>query len=331
MGKQDQSASRIDGLMERASAALVARAYFQCERLCVDALNVAHHARDYERMARVLLPLQEARRQKRQLAVDAGRVVVVDGDLPLPGDLKPGCYLVRPPRVGLDGQMLRESLDGAEIAGLVVTREPTTRTGQTPVVALGPVTVRVRLDPTPELMARSSSRGKRASGAKIATKIASKATASGGAAGAAGASSSAPGDEPLPTSAWFEHAMEALGDAAIAQVDDSRSVWTKVDELMLRLTTVPDHELLHQVLASACRDAAKAGPPKERLDRTSDGDEDDLDADEPDEREEPDDAVDEASDQNGTPPAPASKPRAPTRPQPRSETRRPTRERGQAD
>ena len=39
-------------------------------------LRRGFEARDYERMARICLPLQEARRQKMQLAQDARRVVV---------------------------------------------------------------------------------------------------------------------------------------------------------------------------------------------------------------------------------------------------------------
>ncbi|MFN3311207.1 MAG: ABC transporter permease, partial [Thermomonas sp.] len=44
------------------------RDYFAAERLCLEALELAHKACDYERMARICLPLQEARRQKRDLA-----------------------------------------------------------------------------------------------------------------------------------------------------------------------------------------------------------------------------------------------------------------------
>src|SRR5689334_10244420 len=64
--------TQIDRMMERASTALEAMRYFEAERLASTALRRAHAAADFERMARILLPLQEARRQKRQLAVDSG-------------------------------------------------------------------------------------------------------------------------------------------------------------------------------------------------------------------------------------------------------------------
>lgn len=66
----------IDELMEQASQKLVAMDYLACERLCLVALALAREARDFQRYARILLPLQEARRQRRQIAADAGVVVL---------------------------------------------------------------------------------------------------------------------------------------------------------------------------------------------------------------------------------------------------------------
>jgi hypothetical protein len=263
VSKTGQSArERIDALMEEASCALVARQYFQTERLCLEALNAANAVHDYERMARILLPLQEARRLKRQLAYDAGNVTLVDGDLPLTSQLRPGCYLVQPPRVGLDGRTLREALDRAEIPGVVVVREPTTRTGLWPIVALGPCTVRVRLEPPRDLRPIP---GKGRRGAKAATAgNSSKAGSKGGTGSKGGVAVRAPTEytirlDPvgLPPVEWFESALEALGDAAIREIDPARPCWLRVDELLLRLQTVPDHEKLHQRLAEACLEAAR--------------------------------------------------------------------------
>ena len=66
----------IDQIMERASERLLAMDYLECERLCSQALAQARAAGDFERYARILLPLQEARRQRRQIAVDAGVAVL---------------------------------------------------------------------------------------------------------------------------------------------------------------------------------------------------------------------------------------------------------------
>lgn len=63
--------------MEAASVALVQREYLKCERLCMESMAIAFAANDFDTYARILLPLQESRRLRRQTAEDAG-VFVVD-------------------------------------------------------------------------------------------------------------------------------------------------------------------------------------------------------------------------------------------------------------
>ncbi len=141
---------QIDGLMERASAALVETAYFKCERLCLEALQAAFRGKEYERMARICLPLQEARRQKRLAAVDTGRLVRLAA-APAEGEVEPepGCYLIEPMLVGADGRDLRDRADAAEVPVLVVVREPRTQLGAWPIVMIGPITVRTTVAPPP--------------------------------------------------------------------------------------------------------------------------------------------------------------------------------------
>jgi len=74
-------AGRIDELMERASQALVARRYLECERLCAEALRIAREAEQFERLGRIMLPLQECRRQRRQIAADHGVAVFTEARL----------------------------------------------------------------------------------------------------------------------------------------------------------------------------------------------------------------------------------------------------------
>ena len=68
----DSTPNPIDVLMEDASRRLVANDYIGSERLCLQALKQARQAEDFDRYARILLPLQETRRQRRQIASDAG-------------------------------------------------------------------------------------------------------------------------------------------------------------------------------------------------------------------------------------------------------------------
>lgn len=144
-------ARRIDETMERAAKALHETRYFECERLCADALRSAHRALDYERMARILLPLQEARRLKRQAAADAGRVRQCERPDEV-AHIEPGCVLMHPPNcVGVDGRALRDRADKEEIPLIVVVREPETREGLWPVVAVGASTVRTKVPPPKRL------------------------------------------------------------------------------------------------------------------------------------------------------------------------------------
>lgn len=142
----------IDDLMERASHALEAAEYFETERLCMKAIESAMRTSDFERLARICLPLQEARRQRRHLAADTGEVFLIRGRLPKPADIKPGCYLIEPPLLGIDGRTLRENANARGIPVIVVTHEPTTRKGTWPIVAVGTgprmqTSVRVYVEP----------------------------------------------------------------------------------------------------------------------------------------------------------------------------------------
>jgi len=142
----------IDDQMERASRALAETRYFEAERLAADALRKAHRLEDYERMARILLPLQEARRQKRILAADAGRIFTLRSIEELEAAKpEPGCWLLEPPLVGANGREFRERAEQKQIPIIIVVREPAKqaepRRGWWPIVMLGPVVVRTYVAP----------------------------------------------------------------------------------------------------------------------------------------------------------------------------------------
>jgi hypothetical protein len=200
----------------------------------VRAIERCRRSRDWERLARAVLPLQEARRQMRQIAMDAGRVAVLER-LPSRGEkVEPGFYLVEPPLIGLDARTFREMARGRRVPVLALAKEPTTASGQWPMVAVGgnlgaqamPVSVRVRVEPPAGL-----------TGAKTI----------------AGAGS-------VPDVAWVLATQEALGDAAIARVEEGRKAgWPadhRVEDLLEYLDAVPDHEKLLQGLAATAREAA---------------------------------------------------------------------------
>ncbi len=104
----------IDQIMEQASNELVAMNYATCEKLCMDALRLARAAEDFERYARILLPLQESRRLRRQTAVDAGVFVLAGRPRLSPSEileLHPrGCVvLLSPPYTRDDVKAVRDA------------------------------------------------------------------------------------------------------------------------------------------------------------------------------------------------------------------------------
>ncbi len=137
----------VADLMERAEASLRRRAWFEAERLAAKALSMARSEDEFEAMARILLPLQEARRQRLAEAFEVKKVKVVAEAPNEQTRVTPGVHLVEPPLVGADARRFRLLALEQEVPVAVVCREPITRLNECPVVAIGPVTIRARIDP----------------------------------------------------------------------------------------------------------------------------------------------------------------------------------------
>lgn len=217
-----QASGAVDEIMERASRALEGTSYFDAARLARDGLTRARRAADFGRMARIILPLQEARRQIREAAADTDRVAIVT-ELTRAA-LEPGAYLVQPPLIGVDARDIRERAERRRSPVIVVAREPLTRDGLWPIVAIAPTTIRAKVVPPWPLERVEASPSK---------------------------------DQPpaAPPMSWMLAAGEALGDAAIAGVPTDLPPAWRVDDLLDALDAIPDHEKLAQALAAACRDA----------------------------------------------------------------------------
>lgn len=213
--------------MERASHALFKTEYFDAQSLSLKAMKAALRARDFDRMARICMPLQEARRQLRHLATDTGRVTLVTQPLSASEAYEPGCYLVAPPMVGMDARSVRELLMRKKVAALVLCREPTTSAGLWPMVAVAESDAA----PFPPV---------------VRTRLAAPVTSKDG---------GALPDIALPDIAWLLAAQEALGDAAIAKVDPRWPADHRVEDLLEWLDAVPDHEKLSQALQATCLEA----------------------------------------------------------------------------
>lgn len=236
------SLSKLDQAMEDASVALVQRKYFAVERICIEALRTAIVAEDFERAARICMPLMEARRLKRQLAIDAAHVEIVKDPVGEGMTIRPGCYVVCPPRVGAEARTIRQLADAAEVPVVVIAREPATRAGLCPIVGVGPITVRAFVtEPMPALV-KAAPKARKKSKASAPTPMALPPAVF--------------GPWAPPPIEWILAASEALGDAAIA-MSTSPVAADRACELFARLQSCPDHEKLHQRLMEACELAAR--------------------------------------------------------------------------
>jgi hypothetical protein len=138
----------IDELTERARAALAKSRCFEAETIANEALHLARHERDFQRMARIVPPLLEARHQRLAPALDAGTITIVDTPFTDEVHIEPGCYLVQPPLVAADARRLRLAALSREVSVAVLTREPIVRVGLCPIVAISSgATVRTKIDP----------------------------------------------------------------------------------------------------------------------------------------------------------------------------------------
>jgi hypothetical protein len=139
---------KVDELMDAAEEALRGSKWFDAERHAQRALEMARTLDDWALMARIALPLQEARRQRVQsvMSPKAG-IRIVEGEVPEEVTVEPGCYLVQPPGVGADARRMRLAALRQDVPVTVLCREPRTRMGLCPVVAIGMLTVRTKIVP----------------------------------------------------------------------------------------------------------------------------------------------------------------------------------------
>jgi len=227
--------------MERASAALQSMDYAACEAGCLAALAMAGNARRWSDYARILLPLQESRRQRRMIAVDG---TVRLGTQGLDGDpvswltrFAPGCIVVTPSHAKEDAAQLH---DAARKEKLCVEVLYAVAEGSSWRLApfRGPLVEVHRPSPDPMWVNRwiGPSGDPNPEGV---VDVHSEGISSGAV-------------------EWFVDAAEALGDAALASIDDAVSLDETRTALEQCLEGVDTHEILHQRLGDTARALARA-------------------------------------------------------------------------
>jgi len=232
---------KIDDLMEKASRSLSHMSYFEAERMAIKALGMARQEDDFERMARIVMPLLESRRQRAEQALSVGEVTVLDDEISEDMKIELGCYLVQPPLVGAAARRFRLAALHREVPVVVVCREPRTQLGLWPVVAIGAGgSLRTRVDREPRTQLGLWPVVAIGAGGSLRTRV------------------DPPDDAEHPDPAWLLSALEELGDFAIQAIDPKRSPDRRIDKAIDYLDALPEHEGLHQYLEQACREAHKA-------------------------------------------------------------------------
>ena len=132
-----------------AERALKSARWFEAERAALASLDAAIDAGLHELAAEAVLPLQEARRQRVLMAIDAsgGTPCVIDDVEAELESVDEGVHLLVPHAVAADARRMRVVALQTETPMVAVCREPETDAGLVPIVAIGGVTVRAYVDP----------------------------------------------------------------------------------------------------------------------------------------------------------------------------------------
>ena len=246
------AAGELDAMMEAASQALARMDYLVCESHCLDAMAIARQRQDWPYYARILMPLQEARRQRRMIAAEAG---VRLGTASLEGD--PSAWL----------EHMRVANTQGDAAGCIVLTQPHNaddahRLAQA--VASSGRCIEILLADSPVTASQWTLRAYADDGPDVDCTIPAPPAGwrdrwlgpEDGRQAAVDASAAT--TEDVSRSAyrpvdWFLDGAEALGDAAIAQVQTPLGQSERVVILERCLKVVTDHEKLHQALEKAAR------------------------------------------------------------------------------
>lgn len=208
--------------MEAASQALVAMDYLGSEAICLVALKQARQEKDWDSYARILMPLQEARRQRRMIAADAE--LYFGSSEPISSlDRLTGCIVATQPmtreQVHQLDQQARQANGFVEWLWADNSIDASTWTIRS---FTGPdVSCQVPAPPRAWLDCWT------AGNSEI---------------------------NQLTAAHWFIEASEKLGDAALEQVTAPAGSIERLEQLEAMLDVVTDHEILHQRLGDAARD-----------------------------------------------------------------------------
>lgn len=228
------SQMEINELMEQASVALQRMAYLHCEALSLQALAQAREAQDWWAYARILMPLQESRRQRRMIAMEGTLLIAPEMDeaqlLAAMGTPAAGAIVLTPPWSTEKVNALAIKLHDQQAYAEVFFARP----GESLWVFESTGTLHATCEmPAPP-------------GDWLNRPILNEQLKS------------------LPTdtqqrdpAGWLLAASEKLGDSALAKLDKGQSLAGQVAHLEACLSVVTDHEIIHQTLFETVRALAR--------------------------------------------------------------------------
>ena len=121
--------------------------WFKAESNAIVAIDSARASDNWEVLATEIDCLLRARLERTKAAHNGKRVQLIQNTEEVETIRVGGRYLVQPPLVAKDAALLDNALKMGGVSGVVACREPVTKLGLCPVVALGSgVTVRIRVE-----------------------------------------------------------------------------------------------------------------------------------------------------------------------------------------
>lgn len=138
----------IQTQVDKGLDALREESWFIAESHLLKALIASRGRDDWEGMIEITDGLRQSRCGIRRQALVRGSVRLCNEGSTETMAISTGRYLVEPPLVGADARRLVQSGRDNQVAIAVVCREPLTRSGLVPIVAIAPgTTIRVQIDP----------------------------------------------------------------------------------------------------------------------------------------------------------------------------------------
>ena len=146
MTKAMKSPSRM---IDSAVAALDAGNWFEAERMSLQLIENARGVLDFDSMAAGVPVLRDARMARFEAAfkIADGAIRLLENHVDEETVAEPGCWLIQPPLVGADARNLRAAALEQQVPVAVLCREPLTQLGLQPIVSIGRITIRTKIDP----------------------------------------------------------------------------------------------------------------------------------------------------------------------------------------